>query len=502
MGKEVVYCSGCGRRLLEIDFKQKRAFELGNRVACADCRKAVQQEIMEESKREGPPPVSDAGRYERPPEGLPGATATPSVRPAPAGHAGRAGPKPLRRTGTPNRPRKEGPRWRASRVPLLSAGIGSAAGIFLLILLMLSESEPPPPPSAKPAPTDRWKRERRARRIVDELAAAVREDPSAFGEHLRRIESARPKVEHTAAAPRLEKIEADLRKLREDVLARTQEIHDLLRQVEEITRNFQDFGRHRRIRRLLDRAETLANEPVRVGEYVIKLQDAARGVRRARSTYRLARRKKGNEVIREARTKVDRLKAEGRLSEAMEVIDRVPDAFNDLEGFAELQGEKQRIHDQLGIGRWQNAFDGSIRGWTRIQAPGEKAANWTVQDGILVGRSSHGPGDGYGDRLFFGQEFREFEMVIEFEHGAKGALQVQVRARATARGLQRPGESVVVQSAGPAVLVTLEENTLSVSGQEPPHRLRGSVAESGKIVLSLKHGAAVRTRRIRTKRLR
>ena len=38
MGKEIVYCSKCGRSLREEDFEKRRAQTVDNLAWCADCK--------------------------------------------------------------------------------------------------------------------------------------------------------------------------------------------------------------------------------------------------------------------------------------------------------------------------------------------------------------------------------------------------------------------------------------------------------------------------------
>ena len=129
MGKEIVYCQGCGTNLREGDFEKGRAHVVDNRPFCSDCKPLP--------KTESPRPRKvSTGR-------IPVLAAPAARRPAPA------------------RPAK------ASNTPLLVGGIVAAIVVLMLLIVMAAgggrtrgasgpapEKDNAPVPARRPEPTD------------------------------------------------------------------------------------------------------------------------------------------------------------------------------------------------------------------------------------------------------------------------------------------------------------------------------------------------------------
>ena len=121
MGKEIVYCQGCGTNLRESDFEKGRAHVVDNRPYCSECKPLP--------KTESPRPrKASTGRIPVPPPQA-------ARRPAPA--------RPARRSNT----------------PLLVGGIVAAIVILMLLIVLAagggrtrSASTPAPAPEKESAP--------------------------------------------------------------------------------------------------------------------------------------------------------------------------------------------------------------------------------------------------------------------------------------------------------------------------------------------------------------
>ena len=126
MGRQIVYCEGCGNSLREDDFERGRARMLDNRPYCTECRPFADGEV-------GPPP-------RRPSSGK---------IPAPPPRKNATGPVPVvtapRRTAAPAAPK-------SNPLPII-AGIG---GVVLIVLIFAvtrgGASKRPPSPEPAPAP--------------------------------------------------------------------------------------------------------------------------------------------------------------------------------------------------------------------------------------------------------------------------------------------------------------------------------------------------------------
>jgi len=125
MGHKIVYCSDCGKSILEAEFEKGRASVVADRPFCADCRP--------------PPPAPE-------PEKPSSVRLTPPSQRKIATARIPVSPSTTRRMGRP-----------PSRVPLIAGGVVGGVGVLVLVVAALSSSgrsspAPPPPPAPKTVP--------------------------------------------------------------------------------------------------------------------------------------------------------------------------------------------------------------------------------------------------------------------------------------------------------------------------------------------------------------
>ena len=130
MGKEIVYCQGCGTNLREEDFEKGRARRVENRPFCVECKPA-------------PPPNVETPRPRKTSTGRIPITTPPGAR----------RPVPPKAAQTRN-------------LPLIIGGAIAALVVLMLLIVMASRSGRPRPPASSssaapeteaapsPAPTD------------------------------------------------------------------------------------------------------------------------------------------------------------------------------------------------------------------------------------------------------------------------------------------------------------------------------------------------------------
>ena len=123
MGRQIVYCEGCGNSLREDDFDRGKARLVDNRPFCTECRPF--------KEGEEPPRRSSSGRVPAQPPMRKNATErVPVVNPPPRRPS--AGPAA------------------SSPIPII-AGVGGVALLVLIFAVTQSGSPPPPPPPEKPS---------------------------------------------------------------------------------------------------------------------------------------------------------------------------------------------------------------------------------------------------------------------------------------------------------------------------------------------------------------
>lgn len=192
MGKEIVYCAECGKRLHQDDFDRGRASLTDNRPYCNECRGV-----------ESPPPRK----------------ATPPPLPVPTPPPGRISSTRLPVLPPSTTRRRGAPRAGARRALYFGIGGGVAVLAFLGALLSRpSEGGAPPPaatpapvrpPVAVPAPAPSGDRGGQALRAVAELEALEARGADA-AVLLERCERARETVLGTPYEARLRDLEARL----------------------------------------------------------------------------------------------------------------------------------------------------------------------------------------------------------------------------------------------------------------------------------------------------
>ncbi len=126
MGREIVYCEGCGNSLREDDFTRGRARMLDNRPYCTTCKPYLEGE-------EGPPP-------KRPSSGR--IAATPAPRKNPTANI------PV--VPGARRPGPAAPKAQSNPLPII-AGVGGVLLILVIVALTQGTTRRPPAPEP-PAP--------------------------------------------------------------------------------------------------------------------------------------------------------------------------------------------------------------------------------------------------------------------------------------------------------------------------------------------------------------
>jgi hypothetical protein len=122
MGREIVYCEGCGHSLRESDFEKSRARMIDNRPYCTECRP------FEDGEAEPAPRRSPSGKIAAQQR----KSATGSIPVAPA-------------------PRRPSPASQSNPLPII-AGVGGVVFIILIFAVTQGGSKRPPAPEPAPAP--------------------------------------------------------------------------------------------------------------------------------------------------------------------------------------------------------------------------------------------------------------------------------------------------------------------------------------------------------------
>jgi hypothetical protein len=127
MGREIVYCEGCGNSLREDDFSRGRARTIDNRPYCTECRPYA------EGEAEPPPRRPSSGRISAQPPPPPRKSATGSIPIVAA-------------------PRRSGaPASSANPLPII-AGMGGVVFILLIFAVTQGGKRRPPPAESPAAP--------------------------------------------------------------------------------------------------------------------------------------------------------------------------------------------------------------------------------------------------------------------------------------------------------------------------------------------------------------
>lgn len=245
MGREIVYCQGCGRRLTEPDFEKRKAQRIGHEHWCSNCRDLPEV-----------PPARTPKSGTRRPSGsrnaLPAATPRTPSRAAPAVPA-------------------------ASKKTLFLFAGGVVVGILVVAVALSGGGSPAPPPTpSKPPATDR------AGQALQDLErfAATRPPPEAL---LARIDAARAAVAGSRHEERLRRLEA----LAREQLAKTlpvapqDRLTPFLKEIRVLIDKDETLARKNDVLSMLDSAARIAGD--RGGEvaalrafYEGKLRDAGK----------------------------------------------------------------------------------------------------------------------------------------------------------------------------------------------------------------------------------
>lgn len=233
MGKEIVYCHGCGKRLFEDDFARGRAHTLAYQHFCADCKPL-------------PPSPSTAGTRLRAPVPMPGPAKENRVLP-------RA--------------------WAPSRSTASFIGGAIAGGMALIGLVIAVASKPdggsqapppfsPPPPAARPAGKPAPEvapapdRDASAAAALRELEAFARTQPEPEA-LLLKCDQLRSVIRGTPQEARFRQIEERAAEIRRARLEAAR-IDDWLAQADDLRRGDPGFTRRADVVALLKAAASVA----------------------------------------------------------------------------------------------------------------------------------------------------------------------------------------------------------------------------------------------------
>jgi hypothetical protein len=503
MGKEVVYCTRCGTRLREEDFKEERAFEILNRYACADCKDEVIAGLSREERDRIVKPEAPVLR--RPPSGLFPSRKKPSDPPV-GPKAPSSGRFRRDRIGTSKRLPQVPvpPELRRSNAFLigLAVAIGAALVLLLIFLATRRADRPGPGPTPTPGGVDAQQRAREAaaERAYEEFARQVTENPAAVEKHLTESERVRASIQGTSSESRLASLERELRGLGSAKEERIAAVRALLDDVRTISDNFRRFEKSNEIHRILFDAETKASEPVAFGRFSILLPDLADQVRQAAQRYEFAVGGRAEDEAKRVQALLEIHLQAKEYYQALDLISEFGRRFKDHPTYAEFRSRALRIREErLKVNQWIDAFNRTdLAGWTAVDP--RAARSWRIEAGRLESKSSYPPADAYGDHFAFAEEFRDFELAIDFEGDRPDALVVLIRTHAGSGGIRREGIAVPAGRASGVLLISVDAGKLI--GPDGERALGDSDPTEGRIVLAVRHGSKVAIRQVRVKRLR
>lgn len=254
MGREIVYCSQCGVRILEKDLSTGRAFTVLDKVFCAGCR--------DQAFAEASAPAPAVGK--------PAARPAPSkVAAAPATRAAAPATRPMPRVAPEGVQAPHGPRTivrRPNRTPLyVACGVGMLAIVVGIVVILSSGSDgksksgtSPVDPKIKEAELIKsLTPEQRAERKLNELqqTAATAKEPAPM---LKRIADSEKEIAGTPSEDEYRKLRKRWeRKVAEEESGK--KIDEVLAQARSIAKGDPDFKRFDpEVRPLLQQAEELA----------------------------------------------------------------------------------------------------------------------------------------------------------------------------------------------------------------------------------------------------
>ncbi len=312
MGKEIVYCEGCGKRLTEDEFVRGRAHTVDNRPYCVECRPL-----------EAPPPPP-------PVKPLDDARGKPATTRIPV-------PPSTRRQRSP------APGGAPSRTPLLVVGTVGGFVLAVLVLIVLtsggrrssprpvpapeppraaaSNPVPPPPPVEDRAP--------RAMKKLQEFASTS-QDPEAI---LLRCDEARPLLKGTPFEAKFLEIEGRALEARK-AKGNAARLDNFLAQIRDLREQDKTFVRKEEILRMLRSAADMA------------------GARRAEAEQAIAEYGKAFEeaaaqAAEAARSEAVKLAGEKKFPEALARIDGYPESFRKTPHAAPLAALREELAKKM-----------------------------------------------------------------------------------------------------------------------------------------------------------
>jgi hypothetical protein len=229
MGREIVYCEGCGKRLTEKDFSRGKAQDHDNRPFCSTCRPVT-----------APPPPPQPSAAER--------RATERRNATGVRRRGATERIPL---AQPPPPRGAARDLGGSRIALYVGG--GLAGLVLIVVAVANHETPEHASPVTKAPLEHRPSpheiaEQRLREL--EAFAGPASDPQAV---LTRCEQLRPSLRDTALETRLLKIEAEARE-RQKEHERAVELDRSLAVIRTIITEDPTYARHSEVEAQLESA--------------------------------------------------------------------------------------------------------------------------------------------------------------------------------------------------------------------------------------------------------
>jgi DNA-directed RNA polymerase subunit RPC12/RpoP len=494
MGKEVVYCTRCGSRLLEEDFRSGRGVQVYNKYACSTCQEAVTAQEQQKT-----PPIKIKIN--------PQATPPPVVRET----------QRFKNAASSVRLRPEAER---KRFPVAIVG-GAAAivgGLIIAIALFSSGRNPSRPPAMPPPELLRSGNDQ-VRALVDSLiqAAATATEPDSI---LKKAEEIRPRVQGTEHETALAEIEISFGRLRDRLAQSRRLIEEHLKTARTKSKDYAEFESHWDVMFEFEKAETAAREEIKVRERAWKLEPEAARVDQETKLYLREFEKSAERAAVEVEKKIDEALAKKEFGQALEAAARFPVVYRDTPPDKRVQarvGEikaAQTASQEAARLQWQSIFDGTMNRWVRL---GTDEKVWRVENGVLVGTSQFPADDAkrhYSDGLYFDEDLSDYEIRLTFSaenegnnpRGMKRALGLLMRSQISGqRGqasahLPIPTEGKIV-----TVVARIEGNTATFTPENQTPVVRAAnpnMPPTGKMLLALCPGITVRITKIELRRLK
>lgn len=303
MGKEIVYCQDCGKRLTEDEFGRGKALKIDNLSFCSDCR---------------PSPPS-----------------APAPKPAPPVKSQTA-KIPVSSTARLTRPAE--PRPGGSRKALLVGGGVGVLAIGVLIAFTVSPGGGPPTagPDRAASPATGEDRALQALKNLQDFASAS-PDPEAI---LLRCDEIRSLLKGTPHEPKLRSLEEQALERRR-LKAEGPRLEAALAQAREIRAKDATFDRKEEVLAILRAAAGIA------GPRRAEVEGLTAGYERAFE-------EAAARTSEETRAEASKLAGEGKTMEALARIDRFPASFaktRHAEAIRALREEIEKKASEIPVGR-------------------------------------------------------------------------------------------------------------------------------------------------------